>query len=109
MDSVVFRIGFAKTRLAARQMVSHGHILVNGRKVTSPSMRVKVGDIIEARKESLAKPLFADLSEKIKNVTSPSWLQFDQNKMKATVSGAPHYDTTQEMFDLKAVVEFYSR
>ncbi len=110
LDSVIFRLGLSPTRGGARQMVSHGHISVNGRRVNTPSMRLKVGDKIEITKRSLSKPLFANLDEKIvERASTPSWLKFDVTKKIAEVQGLPMYVKTENMFDLNTVIEFYSR
>jgi small subunit ribosomal protein S4 len=89
LDNVVYRLGIAPTRQAARQFVSHGHILVNGKKITIPSYRVSTGEIISIREGSTKSPLFANISEKVKEKILPSWLTFDAEKKVATVIGAP--------------------
>ncbi len=109
LDNTIYRLGFSTTRGGARQIVSHGHISVNGRRVNTPSRRVKLGDKIEISPRSLTKPLFADLDEKIKNVTVPSWIKFDVVKKTAEIQGMPVLVKTENMFDLNAVIEFYSR
>lgn len=108
-DSMVYRAGFAPTRLAARQMVSHGHISVNGQKITIPSYRLSVGDVVSIRPISLSKPLFTDLDERLKTRTQPSWIAFDLEKKTATVQGMPKFDPAESMFDITAILEFYSR
>ncbi len=109
LDNTIYRLGFSTTRGGARQIVSHGHIAVNGRRVNTPSRRMVVGDKIEITGRSLGKPLFADLSEKIKNVTVPAWLGFDPIKKTAEIVGKPLLLKTENMFDLNTVIEFYSR
>jgi small subunit ribosomal protein S4 len=109
LDNVVFRLGFAPTRLAARQMVSHGHITVNSRRVTIPSLRVKIGDKIGIRHGSMAKGLWISLDERLKNVSSPKWLSMDADKRQAEVKATPEWRVDENLFDLNAVVEFYSR
>ncbi|HEY4505395.1 MAG TPA: 30S ribosomal protein S4 [Candidatus Paceibacterota bacterium] len=109
LDNVIYRLGFASTRSGARQMVSHGHISVNRKRVNIPSLRVVVGDKIEITARSLQKPLFANLDEKIKTVTVPSWIKFDAVKKSAEIQGMPKLVGTENMFDLNTVVEFYSR
>ena len=106
---MIYRLGFASTRSGARQMVSHGHISVNRKRVNIPSLRVVVGDKIEITARSLQKPLFANLDEKIKTVTVPSWIKFDAVKKSAEIQGMPKLVGTENMFDLNTVVEFYSR
>ncbi len=109
LDNVLYRLGFSSTRLGSRQMVSHGHITVNGRKVDTPSKRVIVGDKIEIASRSLKKTIFENLDEKTKNVVVPSWLKYDPIKKIAEVQGKPQLVKTENMFDLNAVIEFYSR
>ena len=109
LDNVVYRLGLASTRLGARQMVSHGHISVNGKRVNVPSSRVSFGNKIEITLRSQNKPIFENLDEKIKNVTVPSWISFDSVKKVAEIQGMPVMSKMDNMFDLNAVVEFYSR
>ncbi|MFA7216661.1 MAG: 30S ribosomal protein S4 [Candidatus Paceibacterota bacterium] len=109
LDNVVSRMGFSPTRLGSRQMVSHGHIMVNGKRATTPSRRLKIGDVISIRPESLDKPLFSGLDERIKNTTVPSWIKSDFNNKKAEIVGIPQLAGTDVMFDLTSVIEFYSR
>lgn len=109
LDNVVARIGLADTRRAARQMVSHGHITVNGRKVTVPSFQVSLGDKIGIREGSKNKTLFATLDEKLKGREVPSWIKFDMGLKEAVVQGAPKAAITEIPFDVAAVIEFYSR
>lgn len=109
LDNVIYRLGYSTTRGGARQIVSHGHILVNGKRVNTPSLRVSMGDKIEIRAGSAAKPLFANLDEKIKNVTVPSWIKFDGAKKVAEIQGMPILVSSENMFDLNTVIEFYSR
>lgn len=109
LDNVIARIGLSPTRLGARQMVSHGHIMVNNKRTTIPSRKMKIGDVISIRPASLNKPLFAKVDETIKNVSTPSWIKFDINKKTAEIVGSPQLAGSDAMFDLNAVIEFYSR
>ncbi len=109
LDNVIYRLGYSPTRGGARQMVSHGHIAVNGRRVTTPGRRMELGDKIEISNRSLNKPLFATIDEKIKNAAIPSWLKLDAVKKIAEIQGMPQYVKTENMFDLNTVIEFYSR
>jgi small subunit ribosomal protein S4 len=109
LDNAVARLGLATTRLAARQMVSHGHITINGKKVTVPSYRLSLGDIIGIRAGSVSKALFASFDERFASITVPSWLSFDPKTKTATVIGMPKSEQSDMLFDLGAVVEFYSR
>ncbi len=109
LDNVVYRLGLAKTRRGARQMVSHGHILLNGIKVTVPSANVKVADVIKIREGSKVSPLFTNLEERFKEYTMPAWVSFDVNKGEGIVKQNPTYERMSLHFDLSPVLEFYSR
>ncbi|HLP43717.1 MAG TPA: 30S ribosomal protein S4 [Candidatus Nanoarchaeia archaeon] len=110
LDNVVYRMGLATTRSGARQMVSHGHIGVNGKKVTIPSFAVSVGDKIDVRPNSQKKPLFANATEKMKNITAPNWIKADAEKVHAEILSLPSLaHKTDTIFDLNTVIEFYSR
>ena len=88
-------------------MVSHGHIVVNDKKITVPSHKLKSGDVIKIREGSKVKKIFTDLSERMKDYTSPSWLTFDLSSMEGKILDAPK--NTEGFLDLNAVLEFYSR
>lgn len=109
LDNVIYRAGFAKTRLQARQMVSHGHFLVNGRRVTIPSMLISSGDIIELRPASERSVLLKEAVERAKDTTRPVWLTVDSDARRVVVKGEPKYEPNEHVFDLGQVVEFYSR
>jgi small subunit ribosomal protein S4 len=109
LDNVVYRLALGDTRAHARQMVSHGHILVNGKRVTIPSFRVSLGDVIAIREGSKKKNLFANVDEKLKNRETPAWIAFDREKKEAKIQGLPKATPTELHFDLSSVIEFYSR
>lgn len=109
LDNVVLRIGLASTRQFARQMVAHGHITVNNKKVTIPSFQVSVGDKIGIREGSKKKALFASLEERFKTIKLPAWLKFDITKKEGVVEGVPSIGKDQLLFDVGQVLEFYSR
>ncbi len=109
LDNVVYRLGLASTRQAARQMTAHGHITVNGKRLNIPSYNVSIGDKISIRVASQKKPLFAATDEKMKKVAVPSWLSYDADKKVATVESKPKYDQKDHLFNLGQVIEFYSR
>ena len=109
LDNVVYRSGLAVTRRFARQMVSHGHIMVDGRRVTVPSMQVSIGDVVSVRPNSLKSNMFTKLDERLKTYTTPAWLAFDIEKRSAKVQGVPKVSSGDLLFDPKAVLEFYSR
>lgn len=109
LDNVVYRLGLAKTRRLARQMVAHGHIRVNGRRLNVPSHKVKEGDIISVRESSHDSVLFAELKEKHDGATVPAWLKFDVKTFTGNVTGAPVYEAAGFYFDPEQVLEYYSR
>lgn len=109
LDNVVYRLGFAKTRRQARQLVSHGHITVNGRKVTVPSYGVEAGDKIGVREGSKARTFFVDLSERLSEVSTPSWLSVDPKRLEGSVVKAPEISAGELVFDPKIIIQFYSR
>jgi len=107
LDNVIYRIGLANSRRAARQMTSHGHFMVNGTRVTIPSYELKIGDIITIREGSKNKKIFSNIAEKLKDYIPPVWVSFDINIMEAKILGKPK--NTEGFLDLNAVLEFYSR
>ncbi|MEK9175736.1 MAG: 30S ribosomal protein S4 [Patescibacteria group bacterium] len=112
LDNVAYRFGFATTRGAARQMVGHGHITVNGRRVTIPSYRVKVGDSIGIRLQSVGRGIFNNLDFTVKKNILPSWLSWDHDKKTGRIVAYPTSDVLKELgkgFNINAIVEFYSR
>lgn len=111
LDNAVYRAGFATSRRAARQLVSHGHFMLNGKRVNIPSIAVKPGDKIEVRAKSTKSAYFANLSEVVKNsVQKPlSWLKSDQNKMVIEITGLPKRDEAEDDINEQLIVEFYSR
>lgn len=109
LDNVVYRSGMASSRRLARQMVSHGHITVEGRKVTIPSFAVKEGTKFSVRESSKEKPLFTLRKEDIARVQTPVWLTFDAEKLEGTVTKAPLPEVADMAANVSAVLEFYSR
>lgn len=111
LDNAVYRAGFATSRRAARQLVSHGHFMLNGKRVNIPSIAVKPGDKIEVRAKSTKSAYFANLSEVVKNsVQKPlSWLKSDHKKMVIEITGLPKRDEAEDDINEQLIVEFYSR
>lgn len=109
LDNVVYRIGLATSRAFARQVVSHGHILINSRKNNVPSFQVSVGDKISVRKASLENSVFNKLQDKLKGFKFPKWIKFDMEKMVAEVISLPELSDGDQTLNLSTVVEFYSR
>jgi small subunit ribosomal protein S4 len=106
-DNVVYRAGIASTRAFARQLTTHGHIRVNGKKLDVPSYLVKQGDVISLREGSKSKPVFAELAKTLESKKAPAWLQVDAKNMTVTVTGEPK--NPDAFFNFQAVIEFYSR
>ncbi|PIQ92207.1 MAG: 30S ribosomal protein S4 [Parcubacteria group bacterium CG11_big_fil_rev_8_21_14_0_20_39_22] len=109
LDNVVYRLGLAASRLMARQMVSHGHFMVNDRRTNVPSREVSAGDKISIRSSSLDKPLFAGIDERISSASIPAWLTFDLPKKEAKVVGSPKFVQAEVPIDIGVILEFYKR
>ncbi len=109
LDNVLYRAGLAKTRASARQIASHGHALVNGRRVTVPSIILSKGDVVTIRPGSANSPLFAEVEERMKVVTSPAWLKTEPGVRSVEVLEPPVYTPGEQVFDLGVVIEFYNR
>ncbi len=109
LDNVVFHLGFANTRAAARQMVCHGHITVKGRKVNIPSYALKVNDVIVVKNNSVSRQLATKGMEVSTSRAVPDWLSLDKEAFKGTVMRIPTRDEIQPIANEQAVVEFYSR
>ena len=109
LDNVVFHLGFGNTRAQARQMVCHGHVRVNGRKVNIPSFALKVNDAIEVKDTNASKQMATRSLESSTSRLVPDWLLLDKTVMKGTVMRVPTRDEIQPIANEQAVVEFYSR
>ncbi len=109
LDNVVFRLGLAKTRRLARQIVSHGHILVNGRRLNIPSHKVAIGDIISVREQSKQSPLFVTMSEGLDAYVAASWLTLNSKELSGEKKSEPTYEPSETLFDPQQVLEYYSR
>ncbi|MCX7867800.1 30S ribosomal protein S4 [Limisphaera sp. VF-2] len=109
LDNVVYRLGFAPTRPAARQMVTHGHIRVNGRKVNIPSYAVKVNDVIEPKDSDVSRQLVSRGLENSTGRPVPDWLSVNRDALRGVVMRVPTRDEIQPIANEQAVVEFYSR
>ena len=109
LDNVVYQLGFANTRAAARQMVNHGHITVNGRKVSIASYALKVSDVIVAKNNNVSRQLVTKGLEVSTSRAVPDWLLLAKEELKGTVMRIPTRDEIQPIANEQAVVEFYSR
>lgn len=110
-DNVVYRAGFALTRRQARQLVSHGHFMLNGRRIDVPSIRLKPGDTLEVRPKSAKTEYFKNLPNVMgaANATPLSWMKADGKKMKIEITGAPKREEAEPGINEQLIVEYYSR
>lgn len=112
LDNAVYRAGFATSRRAARQLVSHGHFMLNGRRVDIPSIRLKAGDEITLRPKSTKSVYFTTAFEDMhKNTSQPvlSWMKADPKKFVITITGTPKRDEAEPDINEQLIVEYYSR
>lgn len=111
LDNVIYRAGFATSRRGARQLVTHGHFMLNGRRVDIPSIRVKVGDEIVVRPKSSKSGYFANIENVLKDsVQGPlSWLKADTKKLAVTITGLPKREEAEADITEQLIVEYYSR
>lgn len=107
LDNVVYRLGLAPSRSVARQLVGHGHIIVNGRRVTIPSYQAKIGDTVSIRPQSKDHHAFKDLADSLKKYDLPIWLTIDKDKFEGKVVSDPKDLNTE--FNVNMVVDFYSK
>jgi small subunit ribosomal protein S4 len=109
LDNVVYHLGFANTRAAARQFVNHGHIQVNGRKVSIPSYALKVNDVITVKNTNVSRQLATKNLESATSRSIPDWLSLSKDEFKGVVMRIPTRDEINPIANEQAVVEFYSR
>ena len=110
LDNVVYRLGFGTSRAQARQLVRHGHIQVNGRRVNIPSFSVRVNDVIEVREKSKANPTILAARDATAHAPSPNWLELDRDALKARVLQQPkREDLVQIQLNEQLIVELYSK
>ena len=109
LDNVVFRLGFAKSRSQARQLVSHGYFLINGKPVNIPSYTVRKGDVISIKEHKKQKGVFKELSTQLKRQEAPSWLSLNKEKLVVKSVGEPNLDEVKPPAEISLIFEFYSR
>ena len=109
LDNVVFRLGFAKTRAQARQMVNHSYFLVNGKPVNIPSFQVKKGDVVAIKENKKKKIIFNELQAALKKVEAPVWLELNKEKLEAKTIGVPSLLEVNPPVEISLIFEFYSR
>ncbi len=109
LDNTVYRLGLAESRPKAKQLVGHGLIFVNGRKIDIPSYSLEEGDVISVNPNKIDSQLFENLTEKLKDQDIPSWLFFDRKKLEGKVTGEPVPEEVEPPVRMTSIFEFYSR
>lgn len=109
LDTLVFRFGFARSTAQARELVSHGHFLVNGKPVNIPSYRLEPGDTVEVHEKSKKMKYFTVMSPLLEKYQVPDWVSLDPKALKAKYLQNPTLEQSAPVFDVKRIVEFYSR
>ena len=110
LDNAIYRIGFGTSRAQARQLVRHGHVKVNGRRVDIPSFQLKPNDVVEIAEGSKKNPTILHASEATAHAPSPNWLEVDRENLRARVLGAPkREDLVQIQLNEQLIVELYSK
>lgn len=109
LDNVVFKLGFSSSRTQARQLVSHGHFLINGKPVNIPSYSLRKGDKITIRPGSQKKKIFQNLQNTLKKHTVPDWLELNPGKLEGKVIGLPTSESANLPVEISAIFEYYSR
>jgi small subunit ribosomal protein S4 len=108
-DNVIFRLGFASSRVQARQLVNHGHFLVNGKAINIPSYQIKKGDKISLHPSLLKKPFSQNLKNSLKEYQPPSWIFLDKEKLKGRVESLPSFEEAAPPAEIPVIFEYYSR
>lgn len=109
LDNTVYRLGLVRSRRAARQLVSHGHVMVNNVRSTVPSHLLKEGDVVAVRERTKALPVMERLKANSEEATCPVWLAFDTASYQGKVVARPSFDTTEMVGSVSAILEYYSR
>ena len=109
LDNVIYRLGFAKSRVQARQLVSHGYFLINGKPVNIPSYEVKKGNEISVKANKKQKGVFKELAVQLKRKEVPAWLTLDKEKFEAKAIGEPNLAEVNPPAEISLIFEFYSR
>ncbi len=107
LDNVVFRMGLSTTRRESRQLVTHGHFTVNGKKVNIPSYQVSVGDVIKVKEKSMSSPKFKEIKEM--SVTTPKWITVDRDRLEGKVVAIPEREDIDTPIEEHLIVELYSK
>ncbi|MCF6276445.1 MAG: 30S ribosomal protein S4 [Candidatus Magasanikbacteria bacterium] len=108
LDNVVYKMGFAKTRAQARQMVNHSLFTLNGKYMNIPSHNVKIGDEVAIKESKIKKKIFENIEEDLSNTELPSWISVDSAKKSGKVVSTPNENDFERVFDVKLIIEYYS-
>ncbi|MCK5019654.1 MAG: 30S ribosomal protein S4 [Candidatus Peribacteraceae bacterium] len=108
-DNVIYRAGFAMTRMQSRQFISHGLFLLNGRRITIPSYRVKVGDVLTLRTKNANSQVFNEIVAAHEKLMPPGWMKVDSSKFSIEIIAIPESEMAEQAIDVRQVIEFYSR
>ncbi|MBI4919970.1 30S ribosomal protein S4 [Candidatus Azambacteria bacterium] len=109
VDNVIYRSGFAASRAIARQMASHGHFLLNGKKITIPSYSVKIGETVTVKPKSRNKAIFANIDNKLKKHEAPAWLAVDKKNLEVKIKSEPKIDDLPKNFNMNTIISYYSK
>lgn len=109
LDNVVFRLGFASSRAKARQLVSHGYFLLNGKPMNFPSHQLKKGDVVSLKPQKAKKAIVKEIETLMKKHKTLSWLQLDTKKLEGKIVGIPTLEEVAPPVNMPAIFEFYSR
>ena len=109
LDNLIYRAGFAMTRMQSRQFAGHGLFMVDGHRVTTPSYRVQPGQVISIRKQAKDSPVFVSIRERNQKYLAPKWLKVDTDALKVEVISTPDAADAEQAVDMRLVVEYYSR
>lgn len=109
LDNAIFRLGLTESRRIARQLTGHGHVLVNGKRVSIPSYQVRAGDVIALREQILSSPQFHEFDARIKGYEAPRWLELDKARKSGKVLHLPDAEDAATTVDIIKIKEFYSR
>ena len=107
LDNIIYRAGYAHTRALARQLASHGHFTVNGKRTTVPSYQLKKGDVVAIREGSKSRVVFNEIGKRLKAAKAPNWLKVDEKNFTTTVNGVA--ESPDSFFNFQSVIEFYSK
>jgi len=109
LDNTIYRSGMASSRTIARQLVNHGHFLVNNKKVDIPSYSVKIGDSVTIKSKSRSKTIFIDLINRLKKHEEPTWLEIDKKNLETVIKSEPKNDDLPKNFNINMVIAYYSK